>query len=379
MNKNTAAFKNLSERPAGEAQPKYERLRDYVVSQIESGQFKAGSALPSENSIAEQLQVARSTVRQALAELEKDGLVRRVHGKGTFVHEDARSRLTKGPDLFALIVPETETGFYPSLQRSFEAAAAELHNQVIVRNTGNDIDRQGNAILQLIDLQVAGVAIVPTTNPKTPVFHIRQLQKHGIPVVCCSRPIEGGTAPLLGIPFEEVGHQAGEALRRHRHRHVAFLGGYRTDSVKLIERGFSKALGESAEISYFHLNDSAPSAMFHERAVANEIERLFTLSNPPTAIFTTFDSFAEMIYLLLSRRGLRIPQDVSIVGFGGVRRTGPLTSLLTSVTLDEVTLGREAISILHGMRHGQLPFEFNEHHDLKIGLSDGQSLAFAKS
>ena len=55
---------------------KHERLRDYFVAQISQGRLAPGSLLPSELRLAESLQIARSTVRQALATLEREGRVR---------------------------------------------------------------------------------------------------------------------------------------------------------------------------------------------------------------------------------------------------------------------------------------------------------------
>ena len=359
----------------GATQPKYEQLRDYVVSQIESGRLRAGELLPSENRLAETLQIARSTVRQAMAAMERDGLVRRVHGKGTFIHEQARQRLRRGQDLFALIVPEADTGFYPSLQKSFEEAAAELHNQVIVCNTGNEIDKQGNSILQLIDLRVAGVAIVPTTKPVTPAFQLRQLQQHGIPVVCCSRHVEGVQSPLLAIPFEDVGRQAGEILKENGHRHVAFISGEVTPWSKSTEHGFRSSVDRRAEVQTYFAKKSLTHIAAYEEELSIALDAMFDRPNPPTAIFATFDSFAELIYVLLARKGLRVPEDVSILGFGGSRRSGALTSRLTSITLDEIRLGREAIDLLNRMRNGEFPIDLAETHDMPLGLSQGQTLS----
>jgi DNA-binding LacI/PurR family transcriptional regulator len=360
-------------------QPKYERLRDYVVEQISSGKLKPGASLPSEHQLARSLRIARSTVRQAMGVLERDGLVRRVHGKGTFVHDQARQRLRQGQDLFALVVPETQVGFYPFLQRSFEEAAAEVHNQVIICNSNNEIDKQGNSILQLIDNRVAGVAIVPTTSPPTPAFHIRQLQQHGIPVVCCSRGVEGIRAPLLAIPFQDVGRMAAEVILAAGHRRIAFLSGYRAQASEEYELGFRAALAQAgadpAGFSVFYGDQPTPDMAAHEREISAELEALYLGGNGPTAIFASFDSLAELAYVLLLRRGLRVPEDVSLIGFGGCRRDGALLRRLTSVTLDEVRMGTQAVELLERMRRGELPIESAETHEMPLALSEGDTLS----
>ncbi|HWL11113.1 MAG TPA: LacI family DNA-binding transcriptional regulator, partial [Planctomicrobium sp.] len=337
--------------------------------------LNAGEALPSENRLAESLGIARSTVRQALAALERSGIVRRIHGKGTYIHEQARQRLKKGQDLFALIVPETTAGFYPALQKSFEGAAALQHNQVIICNSNNEIDKQGNSILQLMDLQVAGVAIVPTTSPPTPAYHIRQLHERGIPVVCCSRPVVGIQTPLLKIPFEKIGEQAAALIREHGHKSAALFSGFGTSAANAYEAGFRKGLGARIQLAVHFGETAVPDVHLQEESVSAELERLFQQENPPTAIFATFDSLAELIYVLLTRMGLRVPEDVSIIGFGGAHRQGALINRLTSITIDETQMGKEAIELLEQMRTGLVPLDSSEVRQMSIGISEGRTLA----
>ena len=130
---------------------KHDRLKDYSIEEMISGRLKPGQSLPSERRLVEALGVARMTVCRVMTSLENEGLIRRVPRKGTFVDENARRKLKRGQDIFALVVPETREGFYPSLLRGFEAAASQLHHQTIVCNTDNDVVRQGDVILQLID------------------------------------------------------------------------------------------------------------------------------------------------------------------------------------------------------------------------------------
>jgi DNA-binding LacI/PurR family transcriptional regulator len=311
-----------------------------------------------------------------LAGLEQDGLVKRIHGKGTFVCDEAPGQLYQAQDLFALILPETETAFYPSLQRSFESAAAALHNQVVVCNSHNDVDKQASAILQLIDLRVAGVAIVPPTVTATPAFHIRQLQKHDIPVVCCSRSVPGTRAPLLGIPFEAVGQLAGERIGQAGHRRVALVSTSRSTATTAYEQGLRKALGQAVEVQSFVSSCTRPTDYTQVAAECNAwLDRVYADAHGPTAIFCGFDSLAESLYMLLAQRGLRVPQDVSLVGFGGTHRGGGLSAHLSSVTIDEVGMGHQAIDLLARMRRGALPIDAGENRDIPLDFNSGSTLA----
>ncbi|MEQ9070675.1 MAG: winged helix-turn-helix domain-containing protein, partial [Gimesia chilikensis] len=108
---------------------KYERIGEHLKRQIREGQILPGTALPSEQQLASLFDSARSTVRQAMGLLEREGLVSRVQGKGTFVSDQARQRLSCGLDILALVIPEVLSGFYPSLQHSFEESASQTQNQ----------------------------------------------------------------------------------------------------------------------------------------------------------------------------------------------------------------------------------------------------------
>jgi GntR family transcriptional regulator len=81
------------------ATPKYQQLAELIRERISCGEFAPGDRLPSESELGSTYQISRVTTRQALADLERDGLLDRVPGKGTFVrsrpaHVERPSRLT---------------------------------------------------------------------------------------------------------------------------------------------------------------------------------------------------------------------------------------------------------------------------------------------
>jgi len=367
---------------AEQGRPKYAILKDCLLAELNSGRLGPGDPLPSEKRLADRLHVARNTVRQAMSELERRELIHRVPGRGTFVDKDIHRRLNNGLELFALITPETRTGFYPSLLHGFETASNQVQNQTIVCSTENNVDKQASAVLQLLDKHVAGVAIVPTTGPSTPAYQVRQLQQRGIPVVFCHRRVSGVLAPLVSFSFSLVGQLAGEALASHGHRRVAFFATHRaaatTGYLAGLRRRLAECDGEVPDEFIYQGNTTLPDVARQEEDIRKTLEAMLALPQPPTAIMTSFDTMAEMVYLLLSRLGVRVPQDISIIGFGGKWREGAFSRRLTSVTIDEVQVGSKAVELLDEIRQGRRPLDDSEEVLMPLDISPGETLGPAR-
>ncbi|MDX1570238.1 MAG: GntR family transcriptional regulator, partial [Xanthomonadales bacterium] len=67
--------------------PLYQRIKDYITSRIDSGEYKPGSKVPSENQLLREIGASRMTVNRAIRELTEQGVLYRVAGVGTFVAE----------------------------------------------------------------------------------------------------------------------------------------------------------------------------------------------------------------------------------------------------------------------------------------------------
>jgi GntR family transcriptional regulator of arabinose operon len=372
---NTPETNNL---PISEGSPKkHERLRAYLLQELGAGRLKPGDSLPTELALANYAEVSRNTVRHALAGLERSGLIRRVRGCGTFVHESALERLKSGLDIFALVIPDTRSGFYPSLQRGFNEASSAAHNQVIICNTDNDPLRQADSLLQLMDKKIAGVAIVPTTRPATPAHQLRPLHERGIPIVFCHRRIEEIRAPLVSFSAAEVGRLAARAVLGKGHVRAAFFAFERAGLSSQYEQGFGHGLAEGggqlpAELICY---DQAPKVTAeHEAFLQNNLERMLRSAAPPTAIFSPFDSETELIYLLLNKMGVKIPEEVSLISFGGTWREGALTRRLSAVTVDEEELGRNAVRLLEQMRRHEKPLNDTTEIIMPLSWATGETL-----
>ncbi len=65
--------------------PKYIIIKNYIIEEIQNGNFKMGEQIPSENDLSKQFNVSRITANAAIKELSMEGIVERIQGKGTFV------------------------------------------------------------------------------------------------------------------------------------------------------------------------------------------------------------------------------------------------------------------------------------------------------
>jgi GntR family transcriptional regulator, arabinose operon transcriptional repressor len=357
--------------------PKHERLRAYLLKELSGGRLKPGDALPTELALATSAEVSRNTVRHALAELERGGLIRRVRGSGTFVHESAMERLKSGLDIFALVIPDTRGGFYPSLQRGFHTASTEKHNQVIVCDTDNDSFRQADSLLQLIDKKVAGVAIVPTTVPPTPAHQLRPLHERGIPIVFCHRRVEGVNAPLVSFSAREVGKLAARAMLERGHRRAAFFAFQRAGLGSQYELGLREGLsdgGGKLPPEFVRYDDSPKLTAAHEDFLKTNLEEILCAKDRPTVIFCPFDSEAESVYLLLNQMGVKVPDDISLISFGGTWREGALTRRLSAVVVDEEELGKNAARLLDQMRRREKPLNDATEIIMPLSWANGETL-----
>jgi len=354
---------------------KADQVHRYVMEEVAAGRFATAEPLPPEAALASTFGVCRNTVRRAFFELEKQGVIRRIRGKGTFLRPQGNSPRASQLAAFALILPEVRRSLYPSLVRGFGRAAADRAHQVMVCQTDNSVPKQADIILQLLDKRVAGVAIVPTTVPETPPYHIRLLQEQGIPVVFCHRSVIGTSAPCVTWEANEVGRMAGRFLLEHGHSRVGFLS--LVDRYPLSE-SYAEGFRQELELADQKLD---PEFVHFGSGTSNESmpawEKMFSRPDSPTAVFCHDDVCAEELYMWATERGMRVPNDISIIAAGDATRDAGIHQRLACVTIDEDRLGRSAANLLHDMSvTAPQPQVYPSSRTLvPLGVTEGETVA----
>lgn len=279
---------------------------------------------------------------------------------------------------FALVVPMLSERIFVTLHDTFSNASHETRHQVLVCDTQNDVYRQADEILQLLHKRVAGVALVPVDTRPTPVSHIEALQQAKIPVVLLHRGVEGVEAPLVELPLRQVGYAAGRTLAEHGHRRISFFGTAHGGSSDLGQAGLEQALSESQlrlDESQISLCDaSLTSAM--KQSVDKWLDAVLAMPSVerPTAAFAPYYPYAEIIYISAMQRGVRIPEDLSLVSFADRDREWAVVRNITTFHIDESQVGRLAVKLLGEMNDGVLPIRLDQHTMIELSPPQGDTL-----
>ena len=362
-----------------------DQLADELRNAVAVGALNDGDQLPTIRQISEQTGLAYNAVNRAFAILQAEGLLVSRKRAGTFVTKQKNAVSNNGRPVmrvFALIGPELSVGFYPALQKGFDLGSDDLGYQIITSNTNNDVRVQANTILQLMDKSVAGVAIVPATLGPSPAHHIRQLQRNNIPVVMLHRGVEDVQAPLVTIPAVRVGELAGREIIKRGHERIGFCASQRAGSSENYLRGLRQAMSEAGlDLPEEHVHygdirvfDNVNYAEYEESLEAWFDEHM-TGPDRPTVLFTSFESIGEFAYFVALRRGLRVPEDLSIVTVGGQDRRGAIVRRLACVTVNEQQAGRLTAGLLDEMQNGGRPLDDQHNFLIDIDFDAAESLA----
>lgn len=374
VNSTTRPGSGRSKKPK---QPKYLQIKTKLLNQLQAGAFAPGMALPKERELAASLGVAAGTLRQALQELEAEGLIRRVRGQGTFATTPEQRRSVARSKLLTVVVPQVREGLYPSLIHGFEQAVSETGYQITVGNSCNELMRQETLLQQAIENNVAGVAIVPTSFPPSPPEQMRRLQEHHIPFVFCHRMIEGTAAPLVTWSGEAVGHLTAQTLVEHGHRSIATVVAFRDPMVSATIRGIQEELGKcglAASAYRVRYHGERLPGIHARQALREALVELLDSANAPTAIHCANLPDAEQVYLLAGELGLSIPRDLSLIYFGDSRSSGGLAQRLTCVAVDAESIGLQAGKLLEEMCSERIPRDSNERIEVSLTLLPGETV-----
>lgn len=328
--------------------PKYMKLKEQLLSWIAGGRYRPGDKLPSENELAEQFGLSRQTVRQSIGELVQEGWLVREQGKGTFVGRlGAERRSAAGNRTVGVVTTSISDYIFPSIVRGIEAALKLRGYRLLLSSTDNRKDRERECLEMMLGHSVGGLIVEPTKSAEgNPNFdNYLAIEDHGIPLVMINEKYPDLDCPSIRLDDDEGGMLAADHVLELGHRRVA--GFFKTDDHQGVRRmkGFLKACRK-------HRIDAADAAIVRystedrDRKPQEALRRLMQSAEPPTAIVCYNDQLAVSLLDVVRELGLRVPDDLSIVGYDDSFLATATETKLTSVAHPKSALGEQAALLL---------------------------------
>ena len=295
----------------------------------------------------------------------------------------ARGLKTGTAPLIGLIVPSVANPFFGFFARHVEEVAMESGYQVLLGNSGRDPTREQGYAEALWGHGVRGIIL--GTSPED-FLHLAALLERGLHVVAFERPsqyIDHYISDSVGVDNVEGAYLAVSHLTALGHQRIGFVSG----SLRTVNRhdrlaGYQRAL-DQAGITYnssliwqgtSDIDFGDAETMDMGRRGARE---LLSRPNPPTALFAINDMVAFGAYAGIRDLGLRVPDDVSIVGFDDIALTEVVDPPLTTIKQPIEDIARFAVERLLGRLQGTYA-ESGSHKALPPDLIIRSSTAHSK-
>jgi LacI family transcriptional regulator len=262
-----------------------------------------------------------------------------------YVRNDSARQLRAGRSRsIALVVLDLANPFFTDVMRGVEAVADEQGVTVTVCNSGESAARERRHLDLLEEQRVQGVLITPVKDGRD--SRVEQLINRGTPVVLVDRG--SGQRNRCSVAVDDVlgGRLAGAHLAKQGHRRIGFVGGpFSIQQVADRHEGVAAALAEAAGKPRLRVVTTASLTVAAGRWAAGELADL-RVRDRPTAVFCANDLLALGVLQEMTRRGVRVPEDVAIVGYDDIEFAAAAAVPLSSVRQPREQLGRTAAQLL---------------------------------
>ncbi|WP_410514067.1 LacI family DNA-binding transcriptional regulator [Paenibacillus sp. BR2-3] len=253
----------------------------------------------------------------------------------------ARSLIMKESKLIGLLIPAIENTYISIFVGAIEEELFKNNYTTLLCNTKRDLDIELHYLKLLKEKYVDGVVLL-TSSPKPQ--QIEFFENHAVPVIFASHTDTEGRFASINIDEFQAAYDATKFLLESGHRKIAFFGGPLA-YYQIVQRleGYKQALKEYG-IEY-------DDKLFYEQDYDIESGyrsgmKLFNNDELPTAIFCVSDMVAIGAIRAAEDSGLRVPEDISVMGFDDIPIAGAYRPALTTVRQPVYELGVQAAQML---------------------------------
>ena len=255
----------------------------------------------------------------------------------------AQSLRKEAPRMIGVVVPNLVSHYYSSVLDGIEEEALKVGYSIISANTHEDSEAEVRAIDNFIGMHVEGI-IACLAQSTTDYTHFEEIAKMGIPLVFFGRTCLTDMFSCVMANGDEAAQQATQHLIDTGSRRIAFVAGpNHLDMVRRRKHGYLEALRENRiPIERELVICDRFDYQWAEDVVAGLLQR----DNRPDAILTFNDTITFAALSAIKQAGLRIPEDVALIGFTDDPHAHYVTPRLSTIEDQSLLMGKTACQML---------------------------------
>lgn len=338
---------------------KSKELEERIARLILKEKLQTGDPILSENKLASQYKVSRITVRKAISELVNKNMLFTEKGKGTFVANSHKlSKSNKQPLLaktVGLILPTINVSYFSDIARGAEDAANNEDYHIIFCNSDGKLEKEETYMHQLYNKKIDGLIISPT-GYSSKNRHFGKLIKDKVPFVIMDILVDGIDTDYVVTDDIDGSYRAVKHLINLGHKRIGHIRGPRNVSTADVRmEGYKKAILDSNLV--FDEDLVQGNNFSKSRYGYLAMEKFLKMSQRPTAIFAANDILALGAYDAIIKAGLRVPEDIALVGYADLTESKRMDVSLTTVRQPGYKMGKAAcrrlIEKIRNKKHGE--------------------------
>ena len=254
----------------------------------------------------------------------------------------ARSLVSGRTHTIGLVVPDLMYSFFAEVAKGLTEKLRPFHYQLVISISEEDPTLEREEVDLLLARRVDGLVLASSQPPTSPgVF--RMIEERKVPYVLIDRKIVGLNANYVGVDDEKIGEMATEHLITCGCRTIAHIRGPKIGTAVGRFAGYCRALERH--------NRPIPARLVVRGSSEDDggyraMRRLLGLNHPPDGVFCFNDPVAAGAVKAVLEAGLRIPQDIALVGVGNVHYSDQLRVPLSTVDQSSAHVGRNAAELL---------------------------------
>ncbi|MEK6756745.1 MAG: LacI family DNA-binding transcriptional regulator [Bacteroidota bacterium] len=266
----------------------------------------------------------------------------------------AKSLVLRKTHTIGVVVPEITHSFFPEAIRGIEEVTTRARYHLILTHSAEDAEREKDAILTLESMRVDGILI--STAQRVGDYDLyKHVIRLGVPIVFFDRCVPGIGASCVSIDDEECARRITVHLIDHGYGRLAHLSGPPKVFIGQSRlNGFKRALRER---NIPCCDELIVESGFQETDGYNAMKKLLGLprERQPRAVVAVNDPAAFGAIKAIQERGLKIPEDIAIVGFSDDIRAALMPTPLTTVRQPAYEVGKRAAQKLLAFIEGRSP------------------------